>query len=127
MTYCWVESWTDFEKIGSEWDQLLAGSNANCVFLSWDWVRTCCTAVKWQLKPLILIVRSDTGDLLGIAPFYVTTYQLLKGIRVTILRLLPDVINGSLYIDFVVDRRYEFEVYRLICIRRRRTREIKAF
>ena len=110
----WIDNWADLKQIESDWRKLLPNSSADTIFLTWEWLWSCCAAVSFALEPQVLLVRNDTGDLLGIAPFYLQRYRLLNRIPIRILQLIPDVIKGSEYLDFVVDRRHESMVYQAI-------------
>lgn len=63
---------SDFAKFSGEWDGLLAKSNADPLFSSWQWMFN-----WWQqwggskARLIITLVRDHDGVLVGIAPFYI--------------------------------------------------------
>ena len=69
-----VRRWTSAEFLESRaaWQPLLARSEADALFMSWDWI---CAWWRHQGPALraelcVLAVYSHTGELCGIAPFY---------------------------------------------------------
>lgn len=70
--YMQVQCFTDasgFDKLRSEWDDLVHRSITDSVFLTWDW-----QTVWWRNlgtgTPLIISVREDDGRLVGILPLF---------------------------------------------------------
>jgi CelD/BcsL family acetyltransferase involved in cellulose biosynthesis len=65
--------WSIAEWLGNEaaWSSLLARSNADALFLSWDWLTLWwhCFAATLSAGPEILAFYRG-GDLVGVAPFY---------------------------------------------------------
>jgi CelD/BcsL family acetyltransferase involved in cellulose biosynthesis len=68
-----VRKWSVADWLGSEaaWGRLLAGSNADALFLSWDWLTLWwqCFASALSAEPEILAFYRG-GDLVGVAPLY---------------------------------------------------------
>jgi CelD/BcsL family acetyltransferase involved in cellulose biosynthesis len=95
-----------FSALRSEWNDLLADSASDTLFLTWEWQST-----WWEQLgegDLLVLVARDEGDrLLGIAPFYRTGEP---GERTLSLVGCVDV---SDYLDIIVRRGHEAAVYDL--------------
>lgn len=111
-----IESWSGVESLAEEWNKLLRESRADTIFLTWEWVRTWISVAGRSLKPFVITVRSMDGELLGLAPFYVTKYRLLKLIPCRILRVMADYPTGAEYPDWIVHRDHEVETTREIAM-----------
>jgi len=61
--------WADLRE---EWDELLAQSDSPCIFLTWEWVTTCWRFYGPPHTPLLVTVRTPEGELVGLAPCFVT-------------------------------------------------------
>lgn len=83
-----VESHADFVSLREEWNRLVEASAMGGVCLRWEWLNT-----WWDIyhdedaRLYAILVRDDSGRLVGLAPFYV---QIRKrfGLRMRILRFL---------------------------------------
>lgn len=74
---------TLFETLKPEWNTLLQQSRGNRIFLTWEWQHTWWTIYHpGELR--VLAIRNDTGELLGIAPWFIEnnaqTGRTLRGI-----------------------------------------------
>ena len=86
-----------WRALRQEWNELLASSRANTLFLSWEWLDSW---IRVQATPpalLVICIRDDSGELLGVAPYYRAEYQLLKIFRYRILHVLGDADSGAEY------------------------------
>ncbi|GAA5218525.1 GNAT family N-acetyltransferase [Corallincola platygyrae] len=110
-----------FSQSRKEWDQLLARSNADPLFLSWAWNYSWWSC--WQevlgLELCVISVRSSEGQLLGIAPLYLHTVNYSGLTQVTRLqsignawKMAPTV--RSEYMGFIVDSEVELAAYQAI-------------
>lgn len=111
-----IENWSGLESLAEEWNKLLRQSRADTVFLTWEWVRSWISVTERSPKPFVITVRSMNGDLLGLAPFYVVKYRLLKLVPYRILRIMADYPTGAEFPDWIVHRDYEVETMREIAI-----------
>jgi CelD/BcsL family acetyltransferase involved in cellulose biosynthesis len=94
-----------FDGLAEEWQALLGRALVSSVFLTWTWQRTWWHHLgKGDL--LLVTVRDDTGQLVGIAPLFLQTTSL--GLRQLSLVGCVDV---SDYLDLIVDRRCADPVY----------------
>jgi CelD/BcsL family acetyltransferase involved in cellulose biosynthesis len=68
-----VRRWSAADWLGSEqaWSRLLARSNADALFLSWDWLTLWWDSFSGVLSAgLEILAFYREGDLVGVAPFY---------------------------------------------------------
>jgi CelD/BcsL family acetyltransferase involved in cellulose biosynthesis len=74
MKACRVRRWTAEEFLANRaaWCDLLARSDADALFMSWEWISTWWRhhEVAAEAQPCVLGVYADSGELCGIAPFY---------------------------------------------------------
>ena len=96
-----IDNWQDFEQLQSIWDTLLQQSDANCLFLSWDWINCWRLAARQPITPHIVVIEQDS-QVIAIAPFYIQKYKLLNCIPYHVLRYLADAGVGSEYGNFIV-------------------------
>lgn len=91
----------------SGWNELLQHSDANSVFLTYEWMEAWLSGVCPRARLTIISVRSPSGELLGLAPFYRTSFRLLRLLPIRGLRVLGDVGAGAEYPDLIVRHGYE--------------------
>lgn len=60
-----------FLELAGEWDDLLARSSADSLFLTWDYVSTWWSIYRDRCELRVLTVRDDGGRLVGLAPLVV--------------------------------------------------------
>lgn len=105
-----IDNWNDVLALRTEWNALLTRSRADTIFLRWEWVHAWLDVVGSQLEPLVITVRNTEGQLIGIAPFYVTVYRLFNLFQYRVLRILGDFPTGSEYLDWIAEKDQEAEV-----------------
>lgn len=89
------------------WNELLADSRANSIFLTWQWIDSWLDVV-YPDAPLLTVVISDQGGkLLGIAPLYRSKFSFLGRLPVGCLRILGDRHTGGEYPDFILRHGHE--------------------
>ena len=100
-----VDEPRDFARLGEQWTSLCRDSDADNVFLSWDWVET-----WWEVfgptKELAVATAHDGSNLVGVAPLY--RWRAGGPGRPGVLRLLGsgDSVSPD-YLSFVTRRGYE--------------------
>ena len=107
-----VEVITDpgaFEGLQQEWDDLLADSPSNCLFLTWEWLHTWWTHLAGARSLSILTVRCG-DELAAIAPLARTPSVLGQFLPIGSLQFLGVGSVGSDYLDVIVRRQRESEV-----------------
>lgn len=60
-----------FSNIKDEWNALLEQSSNNEFFLKWEWVFTWWEVYAKGKELFILLIKDDSGNLVGIAPWYI--------------------------------------------------------
>lgn len=81
-----VQSNDEFDSLEAEWDPLLAASADDNPFRSFTWQRTWWRHYGQDQQLLIVTVRNDDGELIGLAPLYVESrHRWRQGRRVHLL------------------------------------------
>ncbi|MFT5879883.1 MAG: hypothetical protein ACI86X_001004 [Moritella sp.] len=96
-----ITRWYEFEQLERSWDQLLTQSDADTLFLTWNWVNCWRKTAKSKVQPYIILLE-QTGSIIGIAPFYVQAYKLINCISYNALKCVADQGIGSEYANFIV-------------------------
>lgn len=100
--------------IADDWNGLLRRSRADSLFLTWEWMAAWRSTVGDSLRPFVVVVRSDHGALVGIAPFCGTSYRLLAVVPYRMLGPLADAATGAEYADWILDPACEADAARAI-------------
>jgi hypothetical protein len=69
MKYVIITDYQRFRKLKNEWNYLLNKSQANTIFLTWEWLDAWWQAYRTTEKPFVILFRNVQGELVGIAPF----------------------------------------------------------
>jgi len=96
-----IKHWADFIALENSWDKLLAQSDANTIFLTWDWINSWYNTSTSIIRPYIIVIES-ADQIVAIAPFYIQDYKLAKCIPYKALKCLADQAIGSEYGNFIV-------------------------
>jgi CelD/BcsL family acetyltransferase involved in cellulose biosynthesis len=96
-----IKNWLDFKELKSSWGELLESSDANSLFLTWDWINCWQQTSATENHPYIVLIIKN-NNIIGIAPFYIQKYCLLKYISYKALRFIGDQNIGSEYANFIV-------------------------
>lgn len=107
-----ITNWNDFEQLKSQWDPLLQQSDADTLFLTWDWINCWRETAPFSITPYILVLEQD-NVLIAIAPFYLQTYSLFRIFSLNALRILADQGIGSEYSNFIV-KNNNSDIYKLL-------------
>lgn len=98
-----LTDWRECEALEPEWNALLVQSDANNVFLTWEWVSAWCNTLGKDAKLWIMLARdARTHQLLGIAPLMIRWRQ-IKGVPV--IRELAFLSSGKAapdHVDFIL-------------------------
>jgi CelD/BcsL family acetyltransferase involved in cellulose biosynthesis len=116
LTISVIRTREDLKAYADRWNELLADSRANSIFLTWQWIDAWLDGVSPQLPLLTVVVSDRAGRLVGIAPFYVSALKLLGGIPFRCLRILGDQDSGAEYPDFILRRNCEASALHAILI-----------
>src|SRR5689334_5242387 len=108
-----IQSDADFQSLKDHWNPLLVRSEANTIFLTWEWVSAWWAAYGAEHGELHVITAHDqSGELVGIAPFYrkVQSWLPLRSIRT--LHFIGDGSWDSDYLDIILAKGCEEETLR---------------
>jgi CelD/BcsL family acetyltransferase involved in cellulose biosynthesis len=103
-----IETSEGLEKLRGEWDELLQASEADCLFLTWEWLYTWWKNLSEDRKLFIITVRSGR-KLLAIAPLALRPPRLTLSPFLS-LEFLGTGSVGSDYLDLIIRRGEEQEV-----------------
>jgi len=110
-----------FAALKPEWEQLLQSSDADNLFLTWDWLYAWWKHLAGDRRLSILAVRCE-GELAALAPFALRSPSLLHRRPLPVLEFLGSGFVGSDYLDIIVRRGREPEVWRALTERLTRER-----
>ncbi|MDH3514744.1 MAG: GNAT family N-acetyltransferase [Gammaproteobacteria bacterium] len=99
-----ITTWRGVDALGGEWNTLLRESDANTIFLTWEWISAWRRTIEDSVEPFVIAVRDDTGRLAGIGPFYFSRLCLANLVPYRCLRTLGDYPTGAEYPDWIVHR-----------------------
>lgn len=108
VTYCSkltseiVTSRAGLATLSFEWNELLSSSQANTIFLTWEWVSAWLEAVFPDAPLFVVAVRDAKGRLIAIAPFYRSDLHLLGLVKYKCLRIIGDGQSGAEYGDVII-------------------------
>jgi CelD/BcsL family acetyltransferase involved in cellulose biosynthesis len=107
-----IQDVAGLEALAPEWDDLLARSDADTFFLTWEWL-----SAWWRHladdRSLFVLTARDSGRLVGLAPFAVRPARIDRVPPAPVLELIGSGTCGSDYLDVIVDRHFEQEVARV--------------
>lgn len=104
-----LDDWSQVEALAPEWNELLRQSRSDTFFLSWEWLSSWIDLVKDRVDPFFIVVRDDSGRLLGVAPFYRSKLHLLQAVGFKTLRIAADYSTGFEYGDWIAHKDHEAE------------------
>ncbi len=93
-------------RIHHEWNALLHESDADCLFLTWEWLTTWWRHMGGDRRLSVVTVRLGS-DLVAIAPFSISPARVREGRMLPFLEFLGSGFVGSDYLDIVARRGYE--------------------
>jgi CelD/BcsL family acetyltransferase involved in cellulose biosynthesis len=99
-----LQDWAAIASLEPEWNRLLGDSAADSIFLTWEWIRCWADVMGEQIRPLVVSVRNERGDLVGIAPMYHAKLRLAHTVPYRVLRVMADFPTGADYPDWIVRR-----------------------
>jgi CelD/BcsL family acetyltransferase involved in cellulose biosynthesis len=96
-----IRNWHDFKSLKVGWQNLLTQSDADNIFLTWEWINCWRKTQSSLIQPFIVVIE-DEQQILAIAPFYIQDYRLVNLITYRSLRFVGDQGTGSEYSNFIV-------------------------
>jgi len=97
-----IDSWGSAHGLESLWNDLLAESTSNNVFLTWEWLNSWWKAYGGTRQLMILTCVDRAGALVGIAPLYCDHKPLVAGLSLRVLRFVGDGTHDSDNLNFIV-------------------------
>jgi len=97
----------ELEALAPEWNGLLQASCADTIFLTWEYISAWLDAVAPRAELHVLTVRNESGELVGIAPFYRRRILLRSVLTYRCLCILGDHGGPAEYLDLIVHRDHE--------------------
>ncbi len=101
-----IENTGAFDGLRQEWDQLLADSASDCVFLTWEWLRTWWSHLAERRQLRIVAVRRG-GALIAVAPLSVRPGSVRRLFPFRVVEFLGAGTVGSDYLDLIVRRGHQ--------------------
>lgn len=96
-----ITDWRDFDLLKNDWQALLKQSDADNIFLTWQWIDCWRKSQANTINPLIIVIK-EAQETIAIAPFYLQPYRLVGAITYHALRFVGDKGTGSEYSNFIV-------------------------
>jgi CelD/BcsL family acetyltransferase involved in cellulose biosynthesis len=103
-----IEDEARFTAMREEWNALLGDSDADCLFLTWEWLHTWWRHLGGRRRLFLLAARRG-GELVAIAPLALAPPELGRLFPFRSLQLLGTGAVGSDYLDLIVRRGWEDE------------------
>jgi hypothetical protein len=66
-----IYSFDQWEKLSTEWNDLLSQSSSNTIFLTWEWLFSWAECFLKGKRKLFIITVYEENELIGIAPWYI--------------------------------------------------------
>ncbi len=113
-----VRTWSEeeFAAAAGAWEELVARSDADPLFMSWDWQWLWWHHHRELLGGTLAIVACYSGSrLVGLAPFYLRSVPHRAGLRANRMEIIGSTFRDgrgvfSEYLDLIADRAYVDEV-----------------
>ena len=102
-----IETKKELELLAAEWNLLLRASEADSIFLTWEWVSSWLETVLPDATLMVVAVRNSEQKLIALAPFYRSPLKLFGQIPYQCLRVLGDQSSGAEYPDIIIQRGME--------------------
>lgn len=96
----------EFARMRSEWSELLESSDADSLFLTWEWLHTWWKHLAGSRELCIYAARCE-HELIAIAPLAKHPPNLSRGRPFSTLEFLGTGQAGSDYLDFIIRKGYE--------------------
>jgi CelD/BcsL family acetyltransferase involved in cellulose biosynthesis len=97
-----------FGRLQAEWNDLLAHTSLDTIFLTWEWQSTWWRHLGTRRGPLYILTVRDDGGLVAIIPLYLSNEGSLRTLQVV------GCIEVSDYLDIIVQKGREEEVYGIL-------------
>ncbi|MBI4526163.1 MAG: GNAT family N-acetyltransferase [Deltaproteobacteria bacterium] len=105
-----IQDHAGFERLKPEWDALLAASESDCFFLTWEWLFTWWKHLSGRRMLVLLTVR-DAGKLIAIAPLAARSRSFVRLAPFGSVEFLGTGSVGSDYLDVIARRGSEMQAW----------------
>ncbi len=112
-----------FDALGREWNELLAASEADCLFLTWEWLHTWWKHLAEDRELAIRVVR-EGGRLTALAPLARRPARASFGHAFPVLEFLGSGHVGSDYLDVIARAGHAREAVQALAEGLRRERAV---
>ena len=102
-----IRSWDKLVSISDQWNDILSRSEADTIFLRWEWISVWKDTCTDEVKPFVIVVRDSSNQIVGLVPFYKVEYKLCNIMRYTVLRILADSASGSEYPAWIILKEHD--------------------
>lgn len=96
------------EALRPKWNETLAASSSNCVFLTWEWLATWWKRFGSQGTLVVFVVRFG-DEITAIAPFRIRPSSFRAAPGIPVLEFLGSGYVGSDYLDVIIRDGFEAE------------------
>src|SRR5215469_8361832 len=111
MQFRLVQTRDEFLELEHDWNALLPRSEADTIFLTWEWLWSWWNAyAKTGDRLHILAFRGENGDLDAIIPLYRPIGSKLNVLSPRKLRFIGQGSADSDYLDIIVAKGHEHEI-----------------
>ena len=90
------------DRMAGDWNELLCESEADTIFLTWEWVSTWLDTVYPDARLFVVAVRDGRHQLIGVAPLYLSSMRAFNLLPFKCLRVLGDSQSGAEYGDLII-------------------------
>lgn len=104
-----IEAAEQLEALRDEWNELLADSAADSIFLRSEWAQAWIASRRRAPRILTVVARDASGRMIAAAPLYLTLLRLGGTLGYRCLRVLGDRDSGFEYPDLILRRGHETE------------------
>lgn len=101
-----IHNKNDLQSLETEWNSLLHQSSVDSIFMTWEWISAWLDSSDETIynNLMVIVIRDDNKNLVGIAPLYKAPYVLLGLIRLTVLRVIGDEGTGGEYPGLIIQK-----------------------
>jgi len=101
-----IESFTQWEELSQRWNELLSKSNADTIFLTWEWLFSWAESYLDEKRTLCILTVSKDDEIVGIAPWYIQHLN-IGPLTVKQIQFLGTPEAGSDYLDVIIKKGQE--------------------
>jgi hypothetical protein len=106
-----ISTIAEWKLLQPHWDEMLANSRADAIFLTWDWIDVWLEVYGRGGQWFILVAENSAGSLIGAAPMMIVRGKKTPGKWIRRLTLIGQQADtASEYLDWISLREFEAEV-----------------